>query len=127
MIRVMVFNATFNNIIFGYNYRGGGNQSTRRKPPACCKSLISHKSCIKYTWPWVEICTDCSGSCKSNYHTNTTMTTTHLSLSPFPTCICRNLRYQILHYDLRYDLRYVHWQLIAKWSSFEIPNIQFTD
>jgi len=42
--RVLVFNATFN-IFFSYfvavSFIGGGNQSTRRKPPTCCKSLTN--------------------------------------------------------------------------------------
>ena len=42
-IVVMVFNATFNTVI------GGGNQSTRRKPPTCSKSLktLSHNVVTK--------------------------------------------------------------------------------
>jgi len=39
---VMVFNATFNNISFiswGVSFIGGRNQSTRRKPPTCRKSI----------------------------------------------------------------------------------------
>jgi len=37
----MVFNATFNDIsvIVAISFIGGGNQSTRRKLPTCCKSL----------------------------------------------------------------------------------------
>jgi hypothetical protein len=42
--RVMVFNATFNNI-FSYivvvSFIGGGNRSTWRKPPTCHKSLTN--------------------------------------------------------------------------------------
>ena len=49
---------------------------TRRKPLTCCKSLTNLITCfIEYTPPWagfeltlVVICTDCIGSCKSNYH-----------------------------------------------------------
>jgi hypothetical protein len=33
--KVVVFNATFNYI----SYIGGGNRSTRRKPPTCRKSV----------------------------------------------------------------------------------------
>jgi len=37
----MVFNATFNNIAATYivavSFIGGGNRSTQRKPPTCCK------------------------------------------------------------------------------------------
>ena len=43
MVRVMVFNATFNNIsvISWWCFTGGGNQSTRRKPPIYHKSLTN--------------------------------------------------------------------------------------
>jgi len=63
---------------------GGGNLSTRRKPPTCRKSLtnVITQCCIEYTSPWtgfeltilVVIGTDCSGSCKSKYYTITTTT-----------------------------------------------------
>ena len=35
---VVVFNATFG-YIMAVCFIGGGNRSTRRKPPTCCKSL----------------------------------------------------------------------------------------
>ena len=37
--KVMVYNTTFNNIsvILAVSFIGGGNQSTRRKPPTCRK------------------------------------------------------------------------------------------
>ena len=54
----------------------------RRNPPTCRKSLTHYitKCCIEYTSPCagfefttsVVIGTDCTGSCKSNYHTITT-------------------------------------------------------
>jgi len=53
----MVFNATFKNISaisdMAVSFIGGGNQSTRRKPPTCRKSLINFTTqcCIKYTSP----------------------------------------------------------------------------
>ena len=85
-VRVMVFNATFNNIsaiLWQSIFIGGGHRSTRRKPPTCCKSLTNFITycCIEYTSPWVGfqlttfvvIGTDCTGSCKSNYHTLTMM------------------------------------------------------
>jgi len=60
----------------------GGNRSIRRKPPTCRKSLTNFITycCIKYTLPWtglglttlVVIGTECTGSCKFNYHTITT-------------------------------------------------------
>ena len=55
-IRVMMFNATFNNISVTVSFIGGGNQSTRRKPPtSCCKSLTNFITwcCIEYTSLWV--------------------------------------------------------------------------
>jgi len=43
-VRGMVFNATFNNIsvnIVAVSFIGGGNRSTRRKPPTCRKLLTN--------------------------------------------------------------------------------------
>ena len=43
-VMVIAFNATFNNIsviIMAVSFIGGGNFSTRRKPPTCCKSLTN--------------------------------------------------------------------------------------
>ena len=65
------------------SFIGGGNQSTRREPLTCRKSLTNFimLCCIEYSSSWagfklttlVVIGTDCIGSCKSNYHTITTM------------------------------------------------------
>ena len=65
--------------IVAVSFIGGGN---RRKPQTCHKSLTNFITyCgIDYTSPWtgfelvtlVEIGTDCTGSCKSNYHVTTT-------------------------------------------------------
>ena len=54
----------------------------RRKPPNCRKSLTNFITwcCIEYTSPetgfklttLLVICSDCTGSCKSKYHTFTT-------------------------------------------------------
>ena len=89
-LRVMVLNATFKSVsVTGYivavSFIGGGNQSTRRRPLTCRKSLANFitKCCIEYTSSWasfelttlVVIGTDYLGSCKSKYHTNTTTTT----------------------------------------------------
>jgi len=40
-IKVLVFYATFNNIcyIVADSFIGGGNWSTLRKPPTCCKTM----------------------------------------------------------------------------------------
>ena len=68
----------------GASFTGRGNQNTRRKPPTCRKSLTKFitQLCIGYTSPsagfelttLVVIGIDCTGSCKSNYHTMTTTT-----------------------------------------------------
>ena len=57
----------------------GGNQSTRRKPPTCCKPLtnfiiVLSTPCLEWgsnSLVVIQIGTDCTGSCKSNYHTIT--------------------------------------------------------
>ena len=82
----MVFNATFNNISaisWQASFIGGGNWSMRRKPPTCRKSLTTLYHIMLYRvhprhelpdLKLVTLGTDCSGSCKSNYHTITTTT-----------------------------------------------------
>jgi hypothetical protein len=69
MVRVRVFSATFKNISViscrSIVYWWGKPEKTTEKP------------CIEYTTPWtvfelatlVVIGTECTGSCKSNYHT----------------------------------------------------------
>jgi hypothetical protein len=72
MVGFMVFNATFNNI-------DGGNRSTQRKPPTCCKFTGQLYHTMLCTSPWwrfdlttsLVIGTCCIGSCNSNYHTIT--------------------------------------------------------
>jgi hypothetical protein len=53
--KVMVFNASFNNIsvIVAVSFIGGGKRSTRRKPPTYRKSLRNFITycCIAYTSP----------------------------------------------------------------------------
>jgi hypothetical protein len=42
--KAMVFNATLQqyfSYIVAVSFIGGGNRSTRRKPPTCCKSLTN--------------------------------------------------------------------------------------
>ena len=86
----MVFNATFNNIsVISWQSvilveETGVPGDTWRKPSTCRKSLTNFITycCIEYTSKWVGfelktlvvIGTDCTGSCKSNYHTITTTT-----------------------------------------------------
>ena len=72
----------------GVSFIGGGNRSTRRKLLTWRKSLTNFITyCyIEYTSPWTgfELTTlmvigiDCTGSCKSNYHTITTTTTPYI-------------------------------------------------
>ena len=77
-VSFMVFNTTFNNIsVISWQSQlyclGGGNQSIRRKPPTYHIMLYQ----LHLIWAWfkltnlVVICTDCIGSCKSNYRTIT--------------------------------------------------------
>ena len=52
---------------------GGENRSTRWKPPTCCKSLTTFYHIMLYRaelelTTLLVIDTDCTGSCKSNYH-----------------------------------------------------------
>ena len=72
------------------SFIGGGNWSTRRKPPTCRKSLTNFITlcCIGYTSPWagfklttlVVIGTDCTGSCKSKHHTQHIRNVEHLKI-----------------------------------------------
>ena len=75
---VMMFNATI------FQLYHGGQWYLRRKPPTCRKPLTNFitSCCIEHTSPkagfeftsLVAICTYCTGSFKSNYHTITTTT-----------------------------------------------------
>jgi hypothetical protein len=66
------------------SFIGGGNRSTRQKPPTCRKSLttLSH-NIVHLTWVEFEpttsvvIGTDYIGSCKSNYHAISPLNTEH--------------------------------------------------
>jgi hypothetical protein len=72
------------------SFIGGGNWSTRRKPPTCRKSLTNFITlcCIGYTSPWagfklttlVVIGTDYTGSCKSKHHTQHIRNGEHLKI-----------------------------------------------
>ena len=88
----MVFNATFNNSsVISWRsvllVEGNLSQVTEH---------FYHKGCIEHTSPWtgfelttfVMIGTDCTDSCKSNYHTITTTTTTviHSDIWYYPLC-----------------------------------------
>ena len=102
------------------SFIGGGNKSTRRKPLTCCKSLTNciTKCCIEYTSPWtgfelttlVVIGTDCTGTCKSNYHTITTMT--GLSMDMHKNVYQSNLKKIILHRN-----RYIKMDIFHKYPS----------
>ena len=85
--RVIVFNATFNNISVTsiswsqfYWWKKPEYQEKTTDLSQVNDKLLSHKCCIQYTSPWagfklallVVIDTDCIGSGKSNYHSITT-------------------------------------------------------
>ena len=80
---VMVFNTTFNNISV-ISWQSVLLVGDLRKPPTCRKPLTNFitSCCIEHTSPkagfeftsLVVICTYCTGSFKSNYHTITTTT-----------------------------------------------------
>ena len=83
----MVFNTTFYNIsVVSWQslllVEETGVPRENRWPFASHWQTLSHNVVSKYTSPWmgfelttlVVICTDCTGSCKSNYHTITTTT-----------------------------------------------------
>jgi hypothetical protein len=75
--------------IVAISFIGGGNRSTWRKPPTCCKSHNVVSSTPDHERDsnlqlLVVIGTNCIGSCKSNYHTITTTTTPFIS-SNIPT------------------------------------------
>jgi hypothetical protein len=88
MARVMVFNGTFNNIsaISWWSallVQETGVSGENHRPVGSHWQTYHKKCCIQYTWPWagfelptlVVVDTDCTGSCKWNYHTITTTTT----------------------------------------------------
>jgi hypothetical protein len=60
---------------------GGGIRTENHRPVTSHWQTLSQKYCVEYTFPCagfeftsVVISTDCTGSCKSNYHMITTMT-----------------------------------------------------
>jgi len=68
------------------NFIGGGNWSTRRKPPTCRNSLTNyitvHIALLGFELTTlVVIGTDCIGSYKSNYHTITITTVPYLNVA----------------------------------------------
>jgi hypothetical protein len=73
-----------------FSFIRGGNRSTRRKLPTCRKSLTNfyHKMLYRVHLTMngfelatlVVICTDCTCSCTSNYHTITTTTAPYLNV-----------------------------------------------
>ena len=79
-VRVMVFNTTFNNIsvilwrsvLLAEEARGPGENHWQTLSNNVVSSTPHHEQGYKTTLG--AIGTDCIGSCKSNYHTITTMT-----------------------------------------------------
>ena len=85
---LMVFNATFNNIsviswLSVLLVEETGVPGENRRPVRKSLTNFITQCCMEYTLSWtrfepktlVLIGTDCTGSCKSNYHTITTTTT----------------------------------------------------
>ena len=80
----MVFKRHFQqyfSYIVAVSFIGGGNRSTQWKPPTYRKSLTNFITLlypVHLSWAVFElttlgvIYTDCTSSCKSNYHTTTT-------------------------------------------------------
>ena len=79
------------------SFIGGGNWSDRIKPPTSRKSLTNFitKCCIEYTGfeltTLVVICTDFTGSFKSNYHTITPTTALFLHVMVYIYGKCCNM------------------------------------
>ena len=100
---------------------GGGNRRTWRKLPTCRKSLTNFiKLCgVEYTSPCtgleltmlVVIDTDCTGRCKSNYHTITTTTLNIKRVCLLLFACIENIhnKYKSYVYGLLYDtsLKYI--------------------
>ena len=90
------------------SFIGGRSRNTRRKPPTCRKSLTNFITCcIEYTLPWtgfeittlVKIGTDCTGSCKSTYHDNSSLNWIWiLSIYTANLCLLRKCGYFIWLY-----------------------------
>ena len=95
-VRVMVFNATFNNISviswrsvvlveetggLGENYWSGASHWQTLSHKVVSSTLCHIRTIL------VVICTDCTGSCSSNYHTITPMTAPTISVNVLGTCI----------------------------------------
>ena len=96
----------FFSYIVAVSFTGGGNRSTRRKPPICRKSLTNYITMlyrVHLAWagfeltPLVVINTDCMGSCKSNYHTITA-----------PEYLQNNVEYMYISKYSIYDLCFIN-------------------
>ena len=80
----MVFNAIFNNIsVMSWRLALLVEETVENHRPVKSLTIFITSCCIQYTSPWtgfelttlVVMGTDCTGSCKANYHTITTTTT----------------------------------------------------
>ena len=115
--------AIFQLYIVAVSFVGGGNQSTRRKPPSCHKSLTNFYHIMLYTSPWsgfepttsVVIGTDCIDSCKSNYHTITA------TMSPLTLEICSHMSTFQLLFPLFLSMVGGTWEM-KKWQQKPLRN-----
>jgi hypothetical protein len=129
---VIVFQQYFSYIVV-VSFIGGEKRSTQRKPPTCRKSLTNFiiYCCIEYTWGWVGfeltalvvINTDCTGSCKFNYHTITTPTSpvhledenNHTISTVLAPVLAQPVssRIRIVHVKIAKSLEKLRWRLLV--------------
>ena len=109
--------------------------NTRRKPPTCRKYLTNFITlcCIEYTLPsmgfelttLVVISTDCTGSCKSSYHT---ITTTNLQseseclLVPIQLRVkCTGLVPEVVNLTKDWQTLWFLWSTLVSFTMTHIP------
>ena len=117
--RLWYFQQYFTYIV-AVSFIGGGNWSTRRKPPTCRKSLTNFITycCIEHTSPWtgfqlttlVVIGTGCMGGCKSNYHTITSTTIPWNKKELHGVIIIDKIEYVVYYYLLLCNYMYLVYE-----------------
>ena len=134
-IWLMVFSATFNNIsvISWRSVLLVEKSGENHWPVTSYWQTLSHKCCIEYTSPWtgfeliilVVIGTDCTGSCKSNYHTITTMTAPRYDIWKFSLEGVVELSNLCLYLTIMPKNRRFHDLILPTWLS--IISLLFSD